>query len=345
MDKYLIRLRELREKHNYTIETMAEELDLSTYLYTKYEKDPLCMPAEILIKLSEIFNTSPDYILERTDIQLSIEDIEDLISANASEDLVESLYMERRNHNENTRKTDDDLAFWKKIIHSRLEETNITLRELVEKTELSYETLYEYIYKPQSNTQVQMLTLVKIFNALNMRIDTVLRVNTTTNDNSLRELAKKANKLSPELKILYISILDFLFNIDSSAIKENFTDEKNIIDNNEQGFKNRLRFLRKFIGNNKQPGTTQRGLSLLINTYSDGKISCSEKTVRNFESSEAPDIRYVVAISKVWNMPIDYLVGLSDDSVDLLRFEKFCRKFSKLTPIKQKIIENFLLEA
>ena len=340
MSKYLTRLQELREKHNYSLKTMAEELKLSPYLYTKYEKNPLCMPAEILIRLSEFFNTSPDYLLERTDVQLSIEDIEELISANASEDLVEKFYIEKRNHRENNRKIQDDLAFWKKIIQSRLEETNMTIKELVKKTELSYDTVNEYIYKPQSNTQVKMETLIKIFKALNMRIDTVLRVNTTTNDNSLRELSKKANKLSPKLKILYISILDFLFHVDITTIKENFTDKKNIIDNSNQGFKNRLRFLRKFIGNNNQPGTTQYGLSLLINTYSEGKISCSEKTVRNFESSEAPNMRYVEAISKVWDIPIDYLVGLSDDSVDLSRFENFCLKFSKLTPIKQKIIEN-----
>ena len=58
------RIRELREDSDMTQKQIAKKLNCSQQVYSNYELGQRDIPTDILIKLSEIYNVSADYILE-----------------------------------------------------------------------------------------------------------------------------------------------------------------------------------------------------------------------------------------------------------------------------------------
>ena len=63
----LKRLRELREKQNIKQDEMAQILNVKQTTYSKYELGKINVPLETLIKLADLYQTSVDYLIERTD--------------------------------------------------------------------------------------------------------------------------------------------------------------------------------------------------------------------------------------------------------------------------------------
>lgn len=61
------RLRELREDNDISQTYLAKFLDMSQTGYSKYETGENDIPTNILIKLSKIYKTSIDYLLNQTD--------------------------------------------------------------------------------------------------------------------------------------------------------------------------------------------------------------------------------------------------------------------------------------
>lgn len=61
------RIRELREDSDMTQKQIAKMLNCSQQVYSNYELGQRDIPTDILIKLSEIYNVSADYILEISD--------------------------------------------------------------------------------------------------------------------------------------------------------------------------------------------------------------------------------------------------------------------------------------
>ncbi len=61
------RIRDLREDHDLTQKEIGEKLNLPQRTYAYYESGQRTVPPEILIALADFYNTSIDYILERTD--------------------------------------------------------------------------------------------------------------------------------------------------------------------------------------------------------------------------------------------------------------------------------------
>ena len=61
------RIRDLREDHDLTQKQMAKELNCSQQVYSNYELGQRDIPTDILIKLSNFYNVSVDYILGLTD--------------------------------------------------------------------------------------------------------------------------------------------------------------------------------------------------------------------------------------------------------------------------------------
>ncbi len=62
-----MRIRDLREDHDYTQQYVAEKLHIKQNTYSQYETGHRQIPLEILIRLADLYKTSTDYILERTD--------------------------------------------------------------------------------------------------------------------------------------------------------------------------------------------------------------------------------------------------------------------------------------
>lgn len=61
------RLRDLREDRDLTQKKLAELLDMSQTGYSKYETGENDVPTHVLLRLAEIYHTSVDYLLGRTD--------------------------------------------------------------------------------------------------------------------------------------------------------------------------------------------------------------------------------------------------------------------------------------
>ena len=61
------RIRDLREDRDMNQTQVAKMLGMSQTGYSKYETGENDIPTSILIKLSELYNTSIDYILGQTD--------------------------------------------------------------------------------------------------------------------------------------------------------------------------------------------------------------------------------------------------------------------------------------
>ena len=63
---YYKRVRELREDHDLTQRQLAAILGLTQPQYFRYEQGYRDLPTDILIKLADLYQTSTDYILGRT---------------------------------------------------------------------------------------------------------------------------------------------------------------------------------------------------------------------------------------------------------------------------------------
>ena len=61
------RLRDLREDNDLTQAKLAKKLGMSQTGYSKYETGENDIPTQILIKLADLYGTSIDYLLGRTD--------------------------------------------------------------------------------------------------------------------------------------------------------------------------------------------------------------------------------------------------------------------------------------
>lgn len=68
------RIRELREDHDYSQKQIAEYLGMKQPQYFRYEQGYRDIPTDILIKLADLYDTSIDYILGRTNREGSIRD-------------------------------------------------------------------------------------------------------------------------------------------------------------------------------------------------------------------------------------------------------------------------------
>jgi len=61
------RLRDLREDRDLTQKQVAQILGMSQTGYSKYETGENDIPTQVLIRLADLYQTSIDYLLERTD--------------------------------------------------------------------------------------------------------------------------------------------------------------------------------------------------------------------------------------------------------------------------------------
>ena len=64
---YYKRIRDLREDSDMTQRDVADYLKMKQPQYNRYEKGYRDIPSDVLIALADLYNTTTDYILERTD--------------------------------------------------------------------------------------------------------------------------------------------------------------------------------------------------------------------------------------------------------------------------------------
>ena len=61
------RIRDLREDSDWTQEYVAEQLGIKQTTYSKYEFGKINVPAEMFMKLADLYGVSVDYLMGRTD--------------------------------------------------------------------------------------------------------------------------------------------------------------------------------------------------------------------------------------------------------------------------------------
>ena len=64
---YYRRIRELWEDHDLTQAQIAQQLGMKQPQYFRYEQGYRDIPTDVLIQLADMFDTTIDYILGRTD--------------------------------------------------------------------------------------------------------------------------------------------------------------------------------------------------------------------------------------------------------------------------------------
>ena len=66
LDNYYPRLRDLREDRDLSQQQVAEYLGMKQPQYSRYERGLRDVPTDVLIRLSQLYKTSVDYILGLT---------------------------------------------------------------------------------------------------------------------------------------------------------------------------------------------------------------------------------------------------------------------------------------
>lgn len=62
------RIRDLREDHDLSQQTVAEFLQIHQTTYSSYELGKLSIPLDTLSRLADYYHVSVDYLLGRTDV-------------------------------------------------------------------------------------------------------------------------------------------------------------------------------------------------------------------------------------------------------------------------------------
>ena len=69
MIRRLDRLRDLRDDKDLTQQYVADYLHINQRTYSRYENDQRMIPFQILSALADLYDTSVDYLIGRTDIK------------------------------------------------------------------------------------------------------------------------------------------------------------------------------------------------------------------------------------------------------------------------------------
>ena len=64
------RIRNIREDRDMTQSQMAEYLTIHQTTYSDYEIGKLNIPVQVLDKIADLFETSIDYLVNRTDVEI-----------------------------------------------------------------------------------------------------------------------------------------------------------------------------------------------------------------------------------------------------------------------------------
>jgi transcriptional regulator with XRE-family HTH domain len=75
MYNYYRRLRDMREDHDMYQKDIAQYLGIAQTQYSRYERGVRDIPTDILIRLADLYRTSTDYLLGRTNNPKPPEDL------------------------------------------------------------------------------------------------------------------------------------------------------------------------------------------------------------------------------------------------------------------------------
>lgn len=291
-------------------------------------EQPEVVADEISIKNIEMLKCQIDSLFEINNDHLQHEIIEQ-----KDKELVESI--ERRTK---------ILSCWRKKLQTQMGDKKMNDEELSKKINVDLRIVKRYIYTESDPEKIKMDILMKIINGLDITFTTLNKESPLTNEYLVKSLSQRYEKLTPDKKKMFKKFMNYLITKDIPAIKMPAK-----IESDKKIFSERLRFLRK----NTYSIETQKCLSEKISEigrkYENTEkpwltFKCCEKTVRNMESGEcdAVKMKYVMAIAQIWDVPIEYLIGINDYNMNMSEFNRFCHQYAELSEKNKKIIKSFL---
>lgn len=81
-------IKKQRLKYNLTQKALSQRLGLTPKMISFYEKDQRIPPADILIKLSQIFNVTTDYLLGLSDDDSSLKNLSRIVVSKEEEQFI-----------------------------------------------------------------------------------------------------------------------------------------------------------------------------------------------------------------------------------------------------------------
>ena len=75
---YYSRIRDLREDNDLSQKELAKHLHVSQRSYSHYENGDRAIPIDVLERLAAYYNTSMDYLVERTDVKRPYPPVKDI---------------------------------------------------------------------------------------------------------------------------------------------------------------------------------------------------------------------------------------------------------------------------
>lgn len=374
------RLYQLRCRKSLEPFQLALKLGISTKLYNVYENNPEKIPANILIKLSNIFNVSIDYIVNNSDTHTKAEYIKKRIKytlanlqdrekdnidrirkafSNVSTKNIESTTIDiSEKITEKFSKTSDLLnelfmplpyieselettSEWKFKILRRIYNINSSPEKIIKELSLEEDEVLQLIYKPQLEEEIKTSTLITLFRELGISFNLITGEGLGYNELLFRRIAIKGKHLSNQNKLLYLRFLKYL---QDRKIPRLHIREDILIPNEKDKLSDRIAYLRKVVGYEGDK-VSQQELADLIKEHCTGKYKCSLRTVTKIENSNYEDdinIKYICIIAYLWDISIDYLLRNTNRNIRQTDFIRFYKKYANLPQDKQKLVEAYL---
>ena len=342
-------IEKLRLKEKIEPKQMAKKLNLSTKRYNDIEYSPDLLNYEEIIKLTEYFNVSSDYILGLSTIPLRVDELYNCFEKEFAEDFEPEFKKCCSFKNEDG--TDNELIiyerkqseFWKNRLRTRAYELGYTTKTISKLTGLSTEKVDTLLNTPQMEFEVKTKDLLMLFRGLKLNFKILDNTSTILGDETFDEyrfrlLATKAKKLTRTNKEKYLKFIHQLF---LSDIKTKSPIE---IPVDYEKYQERIKYLRTEQGFG---GWTKRPQKELAEKLTKMGHKCSESTIKNIEKlndeSEAlgntgAKTPLFVALSKLWDLPLNYILGDNkDNDTRKSDFYRLYSKYSKLT--EESIVE------
>ena len=358
----------LRCSKGISTQYMARLLDVHDKTYKKYENDPKTLSGEQLIKLSEFFEVNIEYLLGNTEITEPINEIlgkMELVLENYQiDDAVEDKVLDIINTitsqitldllNSSLKDKKRELSLqWKKTINKHLEQAHLSTKELIAKKifsdKVNEEDINTLLFIQQAESEVRMDLLLPILKELSLPLEIIEQVyeknktadyriktepsekaqqlfedteHPTPNELVFRRIASKSNRLSADNKIVFLAFLKHFKKVDTDKylprqriVGETLSDRIQNLRNREDFQLTQEEFVKKI-------GCSVRTLSSIENTLNPGTIK----------------MKYIIDIAKVFEVSVEELVDNTKD----IAFDRFYRKYLKLSDNQKIAIENYL---
>ena len=334
--KILDNLIQLRLNNDLNKSDVAAMVDISETLYTRYENGVTDIPLTTLKKLAKNLNSTTDYILGITNVNIvDYAKFHQLCNYAIRNGLDEKQFSKALKKISSLMSNDNTVLTSKSEYKQKLKMRFVAFgqdyEKLSQRTGLDEVELKRYLMGTQKETSIQMDKLTVIVRAMNDSLNSLFIGNERTFDKwHAKNIVTKRKKATTENRHKCDSMIDFVKNTDFSYTPEKAAE---ISSTENKTLNKRLSALRKQYAKNS--GMTQDELAELC--------KCSLKTIQNYESSTYTDrssMETLTLIADVFDTSIEYLDN-PVTPISIKNFKRLSEKYLLLSPELQSEIDAF----